>query len=798
MKNSRMIWRCCRGLLFILILAACRAGGGEQEAVSTPAAAGANGATDAPVVISDSGAAAAQPPPITSLPTPRPTPVLSPPDRLAAARENARVGSWEAAYTLYESLTDDPVLGATAGLELGDLYLRDERQVDAAVAWQAALRHAPEGPWADGLRYRLARGFAAVGEHGTAIALWQQVDEGLEIADDVLAARLAASYDALGDEEAATAERARIYESPLAGRVERALAANQVGRHHLAAERPGEAILWFERSLELSLVPSFRAGLIAAIGEAAAELGDTTRQLESWQRLVEDYPETPEAIAAADKLAAVGRPLDPLALGDLYFANGRYNSALRLFYDSLEVVDRAVAHDRAAASLAAMGQYASAMAEWQKIVETHPEAAALHPEALLGIGRMAARLGRNQEALATWERIVSDFPESDAAPSALWEQADLLDTLGDPGATDAFERLAARYPEDSGAPLALWRAGMTRYLAGDPAGARVDFEQMAALDSDRAAQGLFWAGKAARRRGQVEEARRLWETAAAGDGYYALRAADLLSGRTWSPRTGSAPRSPAAPLDWLAAAAGMTVTDLSAPLDDPYLARGDTLMALGERDAALDAYLEAIRSRREEIQPLWVLSHALRERALPSYSILAATRLMDLLGYTPATVPPALGMLVYPLPYPDLLAASAAEWEVDPLFFAALIYQESRWEPRARSHAAARGLTQVIPATGSWIAQRLGDSGYRYTKLDRPLVSLRYGGHYLNYVLGLFDDDPFSALAAYNGGPGNAARWQDEDVDLFVENISLSETRSYVELIYDHHHAYERLYRAAP
>ncbi len=59
----------------------------------------------------------------------------------------------------------------------------------------------------------------------------------------------------------------------------------------------------------------------------------------------------------------------------------------------------------------------------------------------------------------------------------------------------------------------------------------------------------------------------------------------------------------------------------------------------------------------------------------------------------------------------------------------------------------------------------------------------------------MFNDNPFKALAAYNSGPGNARRWESSDDDLFVENISLRETRSYIERLYEHWHGYQRAYR---
>ncbi|MCA9986447.1 MAG: transglycosylase SLT domain-containing protein, partial [Anaerolineales bacterium] len=68
---------------------------------------------------------------------------------------------------------------------------------------------------------------------------------------------------------------------------------------------------------------------------------------------------------------------------------------------------------------------------------------------------------------------------------------------------------------------------------------------------------------------------------------------------------------------------------------------------------------------------------------------------------------------------------------------------------------------------------------------------------YLDQQLDGFDGNVHAALAAYNAGPGNAARWYEvagDDIDLFVETIDFTETRLYVERIYLGHAIYRHLY----
>ena len=145
-----------------------------------------------------------------------------------------------------------------------------------------------------------------------------------------------------------------------------------------------------------------------------------------------------------------------------------------------------------------------------------------------------------------------------------------------------------------------------------------------------------------------------------------------------------------------------------------------------------------------------------------------------------------------------MVVANATAEELPPLLLFSLIRQESLFESFASSWAYAHGLMQVIPSTGEYIAGQLGwPPGYDVTDLHRPLVSLRFGTWYLARQRDGFDGRLDVALAAYNGGPGNAARWLEEsggDPDLFLEIIRYGETRDYIRRIYEVFAIYRRLY----
>lgn len=102
------------------------------------------------------------------------------------------------------------------------------------------------------------------------------------------------------------------------------------------------------------------------------------------------------------------------------------------------------------------------------------------------------------------------------------------------------------------------------------------------------------------------------------------------------------------------------------------------------------------------------------------------------------------------LPFTEAIRAAARRYRIDPLLLSAIVEVESGFQPAAVSSCGALGLMQVMPPTA--------EKGDEESLLD-PEVNLDNGAHYLRTLLDTYHGDLELALAAYNAGPGNVARF---------------------------------------
>jgi soluble lytic murein transglycosylase len=115
-----------------------------------------------------------------------------------------------------------------------------------------------------------------------------------------------------------------------------------------------------------------------------------------------------------------------------------------------------------------------------------------------------------------------------------------------------------------------------------------------------------------------------------------------------------------------------------------------------------------------------------------------------------------------------------------------LIHQESFYNPRTKSSAGAIGLMQLMPATGKELGSRIFH-GFSVGRLENPEVNIELGTMYFRSLVDLFGGKTELAIASYNAGRGNVAKWRraapHKPMDEFLESIPFAETRNYVKRV---------------
>lgn len=166
--------------------------------------------------------------------------------------------------------------------------------------------------------------------------------------------------------------------------------------------------------------------------------------------------------------------------------------------------------------------------------------------------------------------------------------------------------------------------------------------------------------------------------------------------------------------------------------------------------------------------------------------------------YVLELAPRELVDLLYPLPHRESLLMHAPPRGVDPRFVLSIARQESRFQPDAKSVAAARGLMQFIPETANDIARQLGLSDFTQDNLYNSDTAVLFGSQYLANLFKQFPAQPQAVAASYNGGPENVARWigrsRSNEADRYVPELGFSQTKDYVFKVMTNFWIYQQMY----
>jgi peptidoglycan lytic transglycosylase len=579
------------------------------------------------------------------------------------------------------------------------------------------------------------------------------------------------------------------------------------------------ALTLYDQIFAASTNDYVRAQMDYDAGNAHIKLGQVEEAHTRYLHAVENYPLSYYAYLSLVALVDAGVEVDDFERGLVDYYASQYDVALVAFdrYIAANPINDGTPHYYRALALRDLQRTQEAIDEFSYFIKTTPEHAkvvdAWEEKAFL---QWSAQ-GDYEAATQTLLDFVSAFPASPSAADFLVNAGRVLERNGKlADAAKTWERVADEYSDNDQVPEALFLAGIVLYRLNDYAGALTTFQRDLLLSTqpeDRA-RALFWIGKTQQHQGDVNSAQASWQQgqAAAPSSYYSLRSIDMLLGRAPFETPSSTNLNPDLAQErkdaeaWVRVKFGLPPeTDLTGPgqlAQDPRFIRGTELWELGMYDEARLEFESLRDSISSDAIASFRLANHLADIGLYRSSIFAARQVLTLAGLdsqqASLTAPAYFNHLRYGLYYHDLIIAEAQRYGIDPLFMFSVIRQESLFEGFVKSTAGAHGLMQIIPDTGTQIANELGwPPAYDSDDLYRPIVSVRFGAYYLGKNRDLLNGNLYAGLAAYNAGPGNAIAWRDlagNDPDLLLEVIRFQETRDYIRLIYEIFSVYRNLY----
>jgi len=549
-----------------------------------------------------------------------------------------------------------------------------------------------------------------------------------------------------------------------------------------------------------------RADLELALGRAYEAAGHPAKALGIFRNLYFTMPlswESTQVDGDLKKLAATPETKPPSfeeqkTRVDLLAKGKQYNQAANEYRNLL---NDASPNDRAAIQMAmaeAM-RHAGRDKEAKKALESMPELTPeLQAERLFNLGEIARGANDDDGFLRNLEQLRQIAPTSSWLEQALLSAGNIYLLRRDyDRAIDSYRELQQRFPNGGRASYALWKATWLSLRQGRHADAVKGFEDLIGLypTSGEVPAALYWRGRLAEEDGEPAKARAYYQKVSERfrNYYYGeLARQQLKKLKSDSEPVHYALLDRVPPID-----ASTKITADAVPSDNLRVQKAQLL----ENGGLLDFSVRELRAAAEETKGNWlapetahIYSDAGRydmaievlKRAVPSYFA------VDL-----PSLPRPYWEALFPKPYWIDLKRFSSSNGLDPYLVAALIRQESEFNPSAVSRANAVGLMQLLPKVGKSVAKQEKMKHFSTTQLFTPAVNLQLGTRYFRSMVDRFGGFEY-ALAAYNAGVDRVQDWQAQgkyrDVSEFVESIPFTETREYVQAILRNASVYRQLY----
>lgn len=403
---------------------------------------------------------------------------------------------------------------------------------------------------------------------------------------------------------------------------------------------------------------------------------------------------------------------------------------------------------------------------------------------------------------ATYEQLATEFPTHSFADDALFYAADLYVKNGKlDRALERLEAVAAGYPEGDFLSEALFKAFWIHRRRGETDRAlatlmRIEKAFAEADESYDLERARYWRARTLLDLGRRGEAADLFEQVALDHPatYYGLISRsrlDELDQRRFQ-QVAAQVLFPSETQDPWPLYAGPMGTD-------PHFVAGLELQRMGFGTAASQELLAVNRTQLPpETLRLLVLILASAGDQRTAHAIARTSLRRDLSGrLTPRTRP--IWEVAYPNAFRELVERHCKTAELNPDLLQALMREESALDPNALSWAGALGLTQLMMYTARPVAKQIGITGITEKMLLQPDISIQLGSAHLGRLVKKYRGNKAFGLAAYNAGSGAVDKWldlrKDAQLDEWVEEVPIAETRGYIKRVLRTFNTYQLLYR---
>ncbi|MBI5903218.1 MAG: transglycosylase SLT domain-containing protein [Deltaproteobacteria bacterium] len=551
----------------------------------------------------------------------------------------------------------------------------------------------------------------------------------------------------------------------------------------------------------------------ALLGSAQASiaLGDTAGALEPVRSILFSYPLHPASGRAEGLLsmirpagAAGGEPSprERYQRAGKFFESARYGKAVSELAPLLkdkksEYYGRAVL--KTARSYMRLKQYPRAedlLKEYLKAKDPEKEA-----EALATLALIALRGGNEKLLINTEKRLSGKHPDSTQSAQVSIYLGRYFEQRDADRALNYYGKVLDRFKSTPFADDGLWSSGWMEYRSGRFDDACRTFSSYSSIHGAHAPRFLYWSARSAERAGRMEAARAGYEKLVNGfrRTYYGYLAGERI-GRMEEGRVPE-PRVPEAGRDIVPA----SVAEARPPADDESLITLEEryieameLLTLGLNSRAASELDILARRYSNDEDAIFEIADLYRRvgdyhRALSVYG----GRLAAFKRASKGAARRDYTAIAFPQGIVELARKKARGLSPGPFMIAAIMREESAFNPEVVSTAGAIGLMQLMPSTGRLVARELGKGPLDPFDLFDPDLNIELGAWYVEHLSGRFNNDLVLTIAGYNAGPNAALRWAGTlpaETDEFIESIPYPETRRYVKKVIGSYLEFKRLY----